>query len=255
MGLSKPSRFQETAAQKESAEVNPSLAFALKFQAEQSAPLCLWLDAMQKDLLKTAVALRDHPASVLYRFQKTLSRPSYFLASTSPAEWVVLLGPKTVRRPAVPRIQAQRIFRRILEEGSELQQRQAELKILHPAATSTDIDRQREACLALSRRAERTLRRMLRVQSGMSRRAPLYDRMLSLQAQRFRAITRVAAETAEALRNAERRQTSAAADLAPRVVPMAIVPVTPRRASAAARFLRAFHQWLMDPIIDTRERV
>ena len=95
MGLSKSRRVRNTAALAGSNELCPSLAYALRFLAaqgtstravgktvRQAVQLRVWIEGMQKQLLLTAAALRDNPATVLSPFQKAcddfvLPQPSF----------------------------------------------------------------------------------------------------------------------------------------------------------------------------------
>jgi hypothetical protein len=110
MGLSKSRRIRIADQQIGSGGLNPSLAYALKYLAaqktsthavglavRQAVQLRVWLEDMQKQLQKTATALRDHPASILSTFQKILSRPSYFLVPSTTGDWIILLGPDVKR--------------------------------------------------------------------------------------------------------------------------------------------------------------
>src|SRR5687768_13869196 len=119
MGLSKSNRVRNSAAQIGPDELSPSLAYVLRFSTanrtalqttantiQQAVRLRVWLEEMQKQLQKTAASLRDNPSSVLSRFQKTFSRPSYFFKSQETQDWVLLLGPHSRTRATAPVVKA-----------------------------------------------------------------------------------------------------------------------------------------------------
>jgi hypothetical protein len=59
-----------------------------------------WMEGMQKQLIQTATALRENPASVLTPFQKILRRPSFF-AYGETGNWTILFGPRRIIQPAI----------------------------------------------------------------------------------------------------------------------------------------------------------
>src|SRR5262245_57942421 len=86
MGLSKRRRNRNTAPQIESIDLILTL--------QRAARWSVWLEDMQKHLQTTAAALKTNPSSIIALFQKTLSRPSYFLARAGSGHWTIMLGPK-----------------------------------------------------------------------------------------------------------------------------------------------------------------
>jgi hypothetical protein len=221
---------------------------------------------MQKQLLKTAFDLQHHPASALSMFQKTLTQPSYFYAPRgAAANWVVLLGPRTLRkplaiaaplhrqiRPKTPRWQ--RVVGRTLRRGSVLHQEWVGLQGRLAAFSLTEIPRQRQAALALGRKVQRLRRFVEALQPHAVSGQPLFSRMLSLQAQRLRSLTLDVEELAQDLHSYTR--------LARKSVPKTAAV---RRTAAPVRStglkvlvqlctgtLLALRDWLMHPVIDTR---
>jgi hypothetical protein len=68
--------------------------FTIASTVQQAVRQRVWLERMQKQIQTTASALKTNPSAIISLFQKTLSRPSYFLARSGSGQWTLLLGPK-----------------------------------------------------------------------------------------------------------------------------------------------------------------
>jgi len=232
---------------------------------------------MQEQLLKTAVALRSNPSSVLVHFQKTLSRPSYFYAPAQSSDWLVLLGPRPARKvplrvltPATDwKKQLQRLARRFWHQGARVH---GQLQSLHEQLTSlsaVDVALQREVCLRVGRRARQMHQRVVRVQAVLKsfgqrlspewqRQVPMYARMLRLQSQRFQSLVQAADETSRLYRTFHRLHRRVLITPAVQAMFAVLNPSQPAvaRSPLAVLFrgtVRSVHQWLMHPLVDTRD--
>jgi hypothetical protein len=286
MGLSKSNRARNTAAKIESVELNPSTFEARPLgpgwhsviqAVEQASQLRTWLEGMQDQLQKTAIALRTDPSTVLSNFQKILSRPSYFYAPAESADWLVLLGPRPLRKiplhvvmPAADlRTQILRLLKLFLLHGSRVHSQLENVNALLISFTADEIRFQRQHSHHLLRRSRQLQDRAKRVQSalqGLDKKGsselkshvPLYTRMFLLQLQRCQALVDTAEDTARALRKYHRLHRRVQTAITLPILPAPVLPpmVIPRRFRWSLKsrgMVHTLHQWLMHPVIDTRE--
>lgn len=289
MELSQSSSIRGSAAQVESFELSPTQERARKFWAtqgsswlfvaqtvENAVQLLTWLEGMQEKLQKTVATLREDPATVISDYQKMLSSPSYFYAATNAAHWQVLLGPRPIRKtplhvvgPALDvQTQLQRLCRHFLKQASRIH---VQLQSINEEVTSfkaNELVLHRQLSLQLGRQARRIQKRVARVQSTLphlsNQLSPeklpqvlMCRRMLTLQTQRFRSLIRTADETSHMLRQYQRLQERAHSALFVSLVDHAADSQSPVYEYAFWVFIRgairSMHQWLMHPLIDTRD--